>query len=388
MGLDKDDTIVEAPHGAEDAVPGRGRGGGARAHQRRAARLVREERRQVRAAEPRELPASVLRLGPARCSARTTTRWRRSRSSPASRRTRSSRRRSRTRSCSRTTTATGPPSELAKEFGPPFAVAVEKLAPGSWQGPIESGYGWHLVFVDTVVPGRVPAFEEVEPDVKTAWLGEQKERAREDAYKAMRAKYTVLLPAPPAEPSASAAPPPRSPCRIPPTRCRRCEPTLRGVARAARRLRGAGARVAPRVPRAEGDRARAVRSPVAHAGARGHAPADRAADPGRRAQREAARGAGARRLARRAALARRRAERARGQAHRLRRPAAHDHRRAGARADARRPDLDGDRARLAAVGRDRGVAVVVGGRGDVRRAGAPAHPVRRRPPACSCWGCS
>ncbi len=98
-------------------------------------------------------------------------------------------------------------SELAKEFGPPFAVAVEKLAPGSWQGPIESGYGWHLVFVDTVVPGRVPAFEEVESDVKTAWLGEQKERAREDAYKAMRAKYTVLLPAPPAEGAASAAPP-------------------------------------------------------------------------------------------------------------------------------------------------------------------------------------
>ncbi len=88
-------------------------------------------------------------------------------------------------------------AELAKEFGPAFAVAVGKLEPGSWRGPIESGYGWHLVFVDTVVPGRVPAFEEVEPDVKTAWLGEQKERARADAYKAMRAKYTVLLPAPP-----------------------------------------------------------------------------------------------------------------------------------------------------------------------------------------------
>ena len=37
------------------------------------------------------------------------------------------------------------PSAIAKEFGPPFAVAIEKLKPGSWQGPIESGYGWHLV---------------------------------------------------------------------------------------------------------------------------------------------------------------------------------------------------------------------------------------------------
>jgi len=89
------------------------------------------------------------------------------------------------------------PDYLGKEFGPQFAQAIAKLAPGSWQGPIESGFGWHLVFVDSVIPGRSPAFEEIEPDIKTAWLGEQKVQAWEKAYKAMRAKYTVLLPAPP-----------------------------------------------------------------------------------------------------------------------------------------------------------------------------------------------
>ena len=47
------------------------------------------------------------------------------------------------------------PDYLGKEFGPQFAQAVAKLAPGSWQGPIESGFGWHLVFVDTVIPGGV-----------------------------------------------------------------------------------------------------------------------------------------------------------------------------------------------------------------------------------------
>jgi len=85
---------------------------------------------------------------------------------------------------------------IAKEFGPQFAVAIEKLKPGSWQGPVESGYGWHLVFVGTVIPGRIPAFEEVEPDVKTAWLGEQKRQAWQKAYQQMRAKYAVLLPGP------------------------------------------------------------------------------------------------------------------------------------------------------------------------------------------------
>lgn len=89
------------------------------------------------------------------------------------------------------------PEQLSKEFGPQFAVAVSELNSGSWQGPIESGYGWHLVFVDSVIPGRIPAFEEIEPDVRTAWLGEQKQKARQEAYENIRAKYTVLLPAPP-----------------------------------------------------------------------------------------------------------------------------------------------------------------------------------------------
>ena len=70
---------------------------------------------------------------------------------------------------------------------------------GSWQGPIESGFGWHLVFVDTATAGRVPDFEEIEPEVKTAWLTEQKSLAWEKAYKEMRDKYTVVLPKPPNE---------------------------------------------------------------------------------------------------------------------------------------------------------------------------------------------
>ena len=98
------------------------------------------------------------------------------------------------------------PDALAKEFGPQFAVALEKLKPGSWQGPIESGYGWHLVYVDTVIPGRIPSFEEMETDVKTTWLGEQKAAAWQKAYQQMRAKYSVMLPAPPDKDTAAARP--------------------------------------------------------------------------------------------------------------------------------------------------------------------------------------
>jgi hypothetical protein len=97
------------------------------------------------------------------------------------------------------------PEDLEREFGAEFASAVLKLTPGSWQGPVESGYGWHLVFVDSVIPGRIPAFEEMEEDVKGAWLSDQKRDAWQRAYEQMRAKYAVLLPAPAEQQSAGIA---------------------------------------------------------------------------------------------------------------------------------------------------------------------------------------
>lgn len=102
------------------------------------------------------------------------------------------------------------PDYLGKEFGPQFAQSVEKLPAGSWQGPIQSGYGWHLVFVDTAIPGRIPDFEEIASEVKTAWLAEQKAVGWDKAYKEMRAKYTVLLPVPSAQETARAAAPPQT----------------------------------------------------------------------------------------------------------------------------------------------------------------------------------
>jgi len=89
------------------------------------------------------------------------------------------------------------PEQIAKDFGPPFAKALFVETPGAWTGPIESGYGWHLVFVDSLTPERAPSFEEIEPDVKTAWLAKRKAEAWDEAYRKMRAKYELVLPAPP-----------------------------------------------------------------------------------------------------------------------------------------------------------------------------------------------
>ncbi len=49
-----------------------------------------------------------------------------------------------------------PASEIAKQFGKEFAVKLVASHPGQWQGPIESGYGMHLVLVSKRTEGNAP----------------------------------------------------------------------------------------------------------------------------------------------------------------------------------------------------------------------------------------
>jgi peptidyl-prolyl cis-trans isomerase C len=86
------------------------------------------------------------------------------------------------------------PDQLGSEFGGKFERALFDLKPGSWQGPIESGFGWHLVFVDSLTPGRVPEFTEVESEVKSEWIKDQRAEFKRKAYEAMKARYEIVLP--------------------------------------------------------------------------------------------------------------------------------------------------------------------------------------------------
>ncbi|QZA98489.1 peptidyl-prolyl cis-trans isomerase [Pseudomonas mandelii] len=87
------------------------------------------------------------------------------------------------------------PAQVANVFGAQFAQALSQVKPGSWQGPIESGLGWHLVFVDAIAPGRIPAFDEVEAAVKAEWMDDQRADSKRRAFDAMLAHYEIVLPA-------------------------------------------------------------------------------------------------------------------------------------------------------------------------------------------------
>jgi parvulin-like peptidyl-prolyl isomerase len=87
------------------------------------------------------------------------------------------------------------PDQVAIEFGGLFASALFELPSGQWTGPIQSGYGWHLVFIDSLTPGRIPKFEEVQNEVRAQWTAKQRAEFKEAAYEVMRKKYEVILPA-------------------------------------------------------------------------------------------------------------------------------------------------------------------------------------------------
>ena len=49
--------------------------------------------------------------------------------------------------------------------------------------------------VTSATPGRVPAFDEIEAEIQSAWMEDQRSEARRRAFEAMKARYEVRLPA-------------------------------------------------------------------------------------------------------------------------------------------------------------------------------------------------
>jgi len=86
------------------------------------------------------------------------------------------------------------PDQVAGIFGTAFAQALLRLEQGKWEGPVESGLGWHLVWVESTMPGRIPGFEEVEARVKSEWSDEQRAEAKRKMFDHMKARYQIVLP--------------------------------------------------------------------------------------------------------------------------------------------------------------------------------------------------
>jgi PPIC-type PPIASE domain len=86
-----------------------------------------------------------------------------------------------------------PASEVAKQFGEKFAAKLPGLTSGQWQGPVESGYGVHLVLVSERTAGRLPALAEVRDAVRLEWGNARRLEANENFYQELQKRYTVTI---------------------------------------------------------------------------------------------------------------------------------------------------------------------------------------------------
>ena len=86
--------------------------------------------------------------------------------------------------------------EIAKLFGAEFARKLAQLEPGRWHGPVLSGYGPHLVYVESH-SDTVPAeFAAVRERVRQDWEDARRRVFEEEYYANLRARYEVVIEGP------------------------------------------------------------------------------------------------------------------------------------------------------------------------------------------------
>jgi hypothetical protein len=86
-----------------------------------------------------------------------------------------------------------PRSDIARTFGQDFAARIETIASGAWTGPVESGYGLHLVLVRDRGEGSLPDLAAVRPAVERDFLEERRKRQLAAIYERLLEKYSVVI---------------------------------------------------------------------------------------------------------------------------------------------------------------------------------------------------
>lgn len=84
-------------------------------------------------------------------------------------------------------------AEVVKQFGEQFAAALSEVPVGQWQGPIESGFGVHLVLMTERMDGSPPALEDVRPAVRREWINALRRETNEKFYRTLLQRYTVTI---------------------------------------------------------------------------------------------------------------------------------------------------------------------------------------------------
>jgi len=84
-------------------------------------------------------------------------------------------------------------ADIDRVFGDGFAKKIEGLESERWGGPITSSYGWHLVRIDTVIPGRQLSFETVRAQVERDFSYQRQQESEAALIERLKQKYEIVI---------------------------------------------------------------------------------------------------------------------------------------------------------------------------------------------------
>ena len=83
--------------------------------------------------------------------------------------------------------------EIERTLGSQFLKSLCETPQGSWQGPIVSGFGLHLVHISERIDGEVPELPEIRDIVMLEWTAVKRKETNEAFYQMLRDRYKVTV---------------------------------------------------------------------------------------------------------------------------------------------------------------------------------------------------
>ena len=84
-------------------------------------------------------------------------------------------------------------AEISKQFGDKFVATLADVPIGQWFGPIKSGYGIHLVFVEQRTEGRLPELAEIRDAVRRELTNARRLESNEKFFQNLLKRYSVTV---------------------------------------------------------------------------------------------------------------------------------------------------------------------------------------------------
>ncbi len=84
-------------------------------------------------------------------------------------------------------------NELGLQLGSKFPEGLEKVAIKRWTGPVQSGFGFHLVYITNKTSPQLPDFDLIKKDILRDYEYDNQKEINELIYKELKKKYDIQI---------------------------------------------------------------------------------------------------------------------------------------------------------------------------------------------------